>query len=294
MKVYAINEESELLDWFSDFEEMDSVLLQNGTEFDNDHPMVKSQAPSITFKSLDQFIKYLEENNCVDDIEVSPCSKSHTFNRPVSTPRLIIKPTWCVYGDSLNTEFFHSCLKDKTCGDIIVDHFEPLVSSPTDFLLSNGGQRILDTPNAGGSSVWSEVLSFEVLNQVFGAQLKKTETEIEYAPGSKITDFSVDINNSHIGVSVVRIINFFDLNGRTYKAVFTPEYARNLLYKKLFGVIASTEAVVDKWEKQILYVWTTSSCVADIIVQEYWKVPAKLRSNTLVYVNHATNSEFLF
>jgi len=152
---------------------------------------------------------------------------------------------------------------------------------------------MLNTPNAGGNSVWSEVLSYEVLHHVFGAELKRTETEIEYAPGSKITDFSIDIHNRHIGVSVVRIINFFDLNGKKYKAPFTPEYARDILYKKLFGVIASTEATVDKWEKQILYIWTTSSCVADIIVSEYWKVPKKLRSNTLVYVTHATNSEWI-
>ncbi|EGC39250.1 hypothetical protein DICPUDRAFT_52804 [Dictyostelium purpureum] len=271
---------------------MDSVIFE-----DNDQISVCStiqNTATITFRNLDEFIKYLEENNCANDIEVSPCSKSHTFNRPVADPRLIVKATWCVYGNSLNTEFFYSCLKDKHCGDIIVDHYEPLVDDPEHFILSKGGRRILETPNAGGNSVWSEVLGYEVLHHCFGAQLKRTETEIEYAPGSKITDFSVDIDGSHIGVSVVRIINFFDLNGKTYKAVFTPEYARNLLYKKLFGVIASTEATVDKWEKQILFVWTTSSCVADIIVEEYWKVPAKLRSNTLVYVSHATNSEWLF
>ncbi|EFA78584.1 hypothetical protein PPL_09236 [Heterostelium album PN500] len=204
-----------------------------------------------------------------------------------------VGPTWCVYGNSLNEEFFRNCLFDEQCGDIIVDHFEPIVQDPALFHLSAGGRRILDTPNAGGNSVWSEVLSYEVLHECFGAQLKKTETEIEYAPGSKITDYSVDFNGHHIGVSVVRIINFFDLMGKKYKAVFTPEYAKQLLYKKLFGVLASTEAVYDKWEKQILYIWTTSSHAADIIVEEYWKVPKKLRSNTLVYVTHATNSEFM-
>eukprot|EP01133_Synstelium_polycarpum_P002617 gene2617-3008_t len=283
----AIQEEDEntFFEWFSDFSLMDDTCEATCEA----NPTM--QASVIPFRSVQQFLDATEST----DYEcASACTKTHTFNRPSATPRLIIKPTWCVYGNSLNTEFFYNCLFDQECGDIIVDHFEPIVQSPELFILSKGGRRILETPNAGGNSVWSEVLSFEVLNQVFGATLCKTETEIQYAPGSKITDYSVEFQGHHIGVSVVRIINFFDLMGKTYKAVFTPEYARELLYKKLFGVIASSLAVVDKWEKQILYIWTTSSRSADIIVEEYWKVPKKLRSNTLVYVTHATGSEWLF
>eukprot|EP01132_Coremiostelium_polycephalum_P003703 gene3703-4613_t len=276
--------QQDFLDWFSDFQ-LDEDLCNADIQ--------QKDEPKITYKTLQHFLDSLEPEECCEK-EPTPCPNSHTFNRPEANPRLVVTPTWCVYGNSLNTEFFDTCLYDQNCGDIIVDHFQPLVECPELFQLSPGGRKILTTPNAGGSSVWSEVLSYEVLNRVFGANLKKTETEIEYVPGSKITDYSVSFNNTHIGVSVVRIINFFDLMGRKYKATFTPEYARNLLYKKLFGVIASSEAVVDKWEKQILYIWTTSSCVADVIVEEYWKVPAKLRSNTLVYVTHATNSDFLF
>ncbi|GAM18502.1 hypothetical protein SAMD00019534_016770 [Acytostelium subglobosum LB1] len=275
-------------DWFADFS-----MLEEST--DKADAVVTKRQPMITYRTLEQFMHSLE--TCQDDDmeECSaPCTKTHTYNRPSAAPRLAIKSTWYVYGNALNTEYFNNCMFDTHCGDIIVDHFEPLVNQPDLFLLSNGGRRILETPNAGGNSVWSEVLSYEVLHQVFGAQLKSTETEIQYLPGSKITDYSVTFDGHHIGVSVVRIINFFDLMGKKYKAVFTPEYARQLLYKKLFGVLASSEAVIDKWEKQILYIWTTSSTAADIIVQEYWKIPKRLRSNTLVYVTHATNSEWLF
>lgn len=288
------NQDTELASWFNEFETMDDFV-----EVTQDEKTEQlARVPKITFKSLQEFLDSLENDSAQNSHQCqqlsSPCPFTHTFNRPVAQPRAVVKPTWYVYGNSLNTEFFENNIQDATCGDIIVDHFEPLVQDPEFFQLSSGGRRILETPNAGGNSVWSEVLSYEVLHNVFGAQLKKTETEIQYVSGSKITDFSVDIQGKHIGVSVVRIINFFDLDGRTFKRVFTPEYARNLLYKKLFGVIASSEATFDRWEKQILHVWTTSSCVADTIVEEYWKIPSQLRSNTLVYVTHATNSEYLF
>eukprot|EP01098_Paradermamoeba_levis_P005471 TRINITY_DN229_c0_g1_i5.p1 TRINITY_DN229_c0_g1~~TRINITY_DN229_c0_g1_i5.p1 ORF type:complete len:334 (-),score=80.16 TRINITY_DN229_c0_g1_i5:143-1144(-) len=52
--------------------------------------------------------------------------------------------------------------------------------------LSPSSKRLALDPNAGGNSVWSEVYSFEVLQRAFGAELVKTEMEIEYWPeGSK-------------------------------------------------------------------------------------------------------------
>lgn len=45
----------------------------------------------------------------------------------------------------------------------------------------------------GGNSVWSEVMSYEILNASYGAQLRRTEMEIEYYPASKITDYSVTV-----------------------------------------------------------------------------------------------------
>lgn len=68
--------------------------------------------------------------------------------------------------------------------------------------------KILNTPNAGGNSVWSEVVSCEVLSSLCRAVLHKTEMEIEYAPGSKITDYSVKVLNKDIGVSVTRAMKF--------------------------------------------------------------------------------------
>ena len=47
---------------------------------------------------------------------------------------------------------------------------------------------MLGLPNAGGSSLCSEALSFEMLARAFGARLEMTEMELRYTPGSQITD----------------------------------------------------------------------------------------------------------
>jgi hypothetical protein len=75
--------------------------------------------------------------------------------------------------------------------------------------LTEGGRRIRDLPNAGGNSVASEVMSFEVLRASYGADLLKTEMELEYFPmGGSITDYSVLLYDLHIGVSGNRLDDF--------------------------------------------------------------------------------------
>lgn len=146
-----------------------------------------------------------------------------------------------------------------------MDTFEAMVGK-SKMRLSPGAEKMLYTPNAGGNSVWSEVLSYEMLFANYGAQLRRTEMEIEYWPASKITDYSITvmvfnllirfysvlitIQGRHIGVSVTRAINFLDL-AKKFKSELTNENARSLLNKKLFGVLASSASAVDKWEKQV-------------------------------------------
>lgn len=50
---------------------------------------------------------------------------------------------------------------------------------------SRDALRMLSLPNAGGSSIASEVLSFEVMSRAFGAKLDRTETELKYLPGKQ-------------------------------------------------------------------------------------------------------------
>ena len=75
--------------------------------------------------------------------------------------------------------------------------------------LTNGGRKLLETPNAGGNSVISEVLSFEVLAEyLFSVKLLYTEMELEYKCASKITDYSILVGKEPIGVSVTRMMKF--------------------------------------------------------------------------------------
>lgn len=72
--------------------------------------------------------------------------------------------------------------------------------------LSRGAIEIFNVPNAGGTSVYSEMLSFEVLKRCFEVELRHTEMQLQYFPiGSKKTDYSCIAGNIPLGVSVVRI-----------------------------------------------------------------------------------------
>jgi hypothetical protein len=156
-------------------------------------------------------------------------------------------------------------------------------TDPDQTQLSAGGLRLRDTPNAGGSSVWSEVMSFEVLRELFGATLERTETEIEYqfflgGGNSKITDYSVKMFDQVIGVSVTRALRF--------RAVFELEDAMHLLSKKLDGVNKSTEGVITPhaWSRQILHIWAESPYIADVLTEAYERIDAELRASTMVIV----------
>ena len=98
---------------------------------------------------------------------------------------------------------------------------------------STGGQTLFDTPNAGGSSTESELMSEEILHYCDGAHFLKSETEIAYAPpdvdagGNIITDILVGFGADKVGVSVTR----------AYKpGGMSDQEVRDLIAKKLDGI----------------------------------------------------------
>lgn len=156
--------------------------------------------------------------------------------------------------------------------------------------LCAGAKKVLNTPNAGGNSIWSETISFEVLTSLCRAVLHKTEMEIEYMPGSKITDYSVKVFGKDIGVSVTRAMKFSKKG-----ELFTEEDAMRLLSKKLHGVNESTKGVVSQtWEKQILHIWTQQEYMSDILWNTYEKLSQEIKSNTLVVVSVCKNADWMF
>lgn len=154
--------------------------------------------------------------------------------------------------------------------------------------LSTGGKRILNTPNAGGNSVWSEVMSFEVIHSLTGANLEKTEMEIEYFPcGGKITDYSINIQGKVFGISVTRALKF--------RGEFTIEDGIALLTKKLSGVNDSTRLVLDshRWTKQILHIIAQFDYIANVLILAYDHLSDELKSNTVILIT-ISNADWLY
>lgn len=161
--------------------------------------------------------------------------------------------------------------------------------------LSPDGQRFFDTPNAGGSSLESEVMSFEVLRYCEGAALYKTETEIAYAPpddagANTITDYEVTMYGEKVGVSVTRAYKPSGLGA------YTDAEVRSLLEKKLQGVVRSSVRVMpaDRWVKQILHVWVANAQARAAVERVWPQLDAATRADTIVLLTTTTGGGFIY
>lgn len=164
-------------------------------------------------------------------------------------------------------------------------------------------KKLLCVSNAGGNSVFSEVLSFEFIKELFSklnvtVSLFKTEMELEYVEGSKITDFALKLENNltkesvFIGCSVTRCFNFLDLS-----APVSRSSVKHLLTKKLEGVISSTSGCLNcTMTKQILHVWTSNSATAQLVKEVFEsEISEQTKLNTIVLVTVAESGfECLF
>lgn len=161
-------------------------------------------------------------------------------------------------------------------------------------LLSPGGQRLYDTPNAGGSSAESEVFSYEVLQRCEGAALVATETEVMYAPpddagANSITDLLVSIGGDRVGVSVTRAY-------RPMPMVLTEANARDLLVDKLRGINRSSVRVLPshRWVKQILHVFAVDAAAAQAVSRAWAGIDAATRADTIVLVTVTRGGGFIY
>ena len=157
-------------------------------------------------------------------------------------------------------------------------------------LLTEGGQEVFDDGNLGGSSLYSEVIAFEVLARCDDATLLATETEIAYVDemGPK-TDLLVDIADRDVGVSVTRAIAF------PFEDPYEVADATTLLEDKLQGVIDSSANVSPKnpWTKQVLHVLAYAPMHADSLATAYEALSDELRADTVVVVT-VTNGNDAF
>ncbi|KAF9172541.1 hypothetical protein BGX21_005423 [Mortierella sp. AD011] len=156
---------------------------------------------------------------------------------------------------------------------------------------SEDAKRMLNTPNAGGSSLLSEVLSCEMLSRCLGATLAKTEMEIRYLFAYQpITDYTITLPNlsprMHVGVSVTRAFAF--------KGAYRKVDCRKLLWKKLSGIQASSRNVIgERFFKQILHVWVPNGKVARTVQATYKNLPIEVTRNTVVIIS-VVNASWVF
>ncbi|HVH44376.1 MAG TPA: hypothetical protein VM925_18615 [Labilithrix sp.] len=159
--------------------------------------------------------------------------------------------------------------------------------------LSPDGQRMFDTPNAGGTSTESEVMSLEVLRACEGAKLLKTETEISYvdddAGPRTITDILVEIAGKKVGVSVTRAYKPQNMS-------FPDADVKALLEKKLEGIVRSSARVAtqDRWVKQILHVFAATKAQADAVARVLPTIAGSIRRDTIVLLTQTKGGGFVY
>lgn len=159
-------------------------------------------------------------------------------------------------------------------------------------MLTPGGQEVFDDGNLGGSSLESEVVSFEVLARCEGASLLGTEGEIQYTdPMGTKTDLLVEIDGRTVGVSVTRAMGF------PLDTPYTEMQATTLLSGKLADVVASTANAGPRnpWVKQILHVIAYADMHAQSLFAAYATLPPEITADTilLVTVTHG-NDAFVY
>lgn len=160
-----------------------------------------------------------------------------------------------------------------------------------DYPWSDDALRMLNLPNAGGSSLLSEVLSCEMLYRCLGARLAKTEMEIRYFFAYQpMTDYTISLpglaSGYHVGVSVTRAF--------AYKGAYRRSECRKLLKKKLSGITASTRNVMDeRLFKQILHVWVPNGKVARTVQATYRTLSTELTRNSVVVIS-VVNAAWVF
>lgn len=159
-------------------------------------------------------------------------------------------------------------------------------------LLSDGGYRLFNTPNAGGSSVASETFSFEVLHRCELAELFATETQVTYTPStSKKTDLVVSLEGQVVGVSVARAFKF---------PPGTPllvSDARTLLNGKFSDIQVSSRNVDPpwRWRKQILHVLAYDDVARQAVLDAAAQIDAGVRGDTILYLTTTDgNDAFIY
>lgn len=206
-------------------------------------------------------------------------------------PCLYIEEGFTIRSGNFHTNNLLNLLEDVNAAEITVNRMSTTQEREHIFEhLCEGALRVMNEPNAGGNSVYSEVMSMQIMKTLFNAELVHTEMEVRYSTRCKITDYSINIGPAlRIGVSVTRAMKFGD-------GLFDEEDARRLLAKKLYGIVESTKWVVDRcrWRKQILHIFVEEEYMVGVLKKVYAQMDEELIADSVVLCTVSEDAAWVF
>lgn len=138
--------------------------------------------------------------------------------------------------------------------------------------LCEEAKKIALDPNAGGNSIYSEVLSMEILNRHYNAKEVYSEMEVEYVCENwKKVDYVTKIGGTNVGVSVTRAIPNACRLVKRESSVTDEEYVDRLLKKKLDGLVIARSGTIERYDfySSILFVWSPNSLVSRLLFDRF-------------------------
>ncbi|ELU02307.1 hypothetical protein CAPTEDRAFT_209470 [Capitella teleta] len=161
-----------------------------------------------------------------DDDSQKTSLYSGNFSLSTYSPDELSGESAKIHHDTFKRKLEKLVLENGKPHEVLVNDFK-LMQPLKSMELSEGAMRIRDTANAGGSSIISEFLSYELMHRCFGAKLRKTEMEMN-SNGGPMTDYTCDIFGKYLAVSVTRAM--------AYNKKFTFKDALKLIEKKLENI----------------------------------------------------------
>lgn len=140
-------------------------------------------------------------------------------------------------------------------------------------ILTDSGRESLKIDNAGGSSSISEALSISLFEDKFKAFNFVYENKVNYVIKYKMVDYICSINFGdiiNIGVSVSRGV-YRPMTRKNRYIIFDDSDARNLLFKKLNGLIISQQTIHEdmNFYYAVLHIWCLDEHIEQTIIKVF-------------------------
>jgi hypothetical protein len=166
-------------------------------------------------------------------------------------------------------KLLYNFLQSSNEKNVIINYFY-ILDGFNNERLSPVTKRFLETPNAGGSSIFSEAISCELFTIFHRGKDIKTEMEINYIceafkPVDMIIKFPTKSHDINVAISTTRAMFHWGHH------LYTKELAHKLVARKVTQLILARDAVCDNdaFQKGILHVFCQTERIAHLIAQAF-------------------------